>query len=71
MAHKFITDANGYDLVEHEVWQKGVEFFSATLVPVDAQITASDYAKEHSLTVWNDRPQAGAVHYDSSIKLLI
>ena len=31
----------------------------------------SDAKKENALTVWNDRPQAGSVHYDGTMKLLI
>ena len=46
-------------------------YFSSTFYPVDSSITLSDSLGEKSLTVWNDRPQAGAVHYDGSLKLLI
>ena len=33
----------------------------------------TDEANEegNSLTIWNDRPQAGSVHYDGGLKLLI
>jgi len=71
IAHDFLTDANGYDLVSHEVMRFGQESFSATFVPVDASISIRDYKQERQFTVWNDRPQAGSVHYDGSIKLLI
>ena len=40
-------------------------------MPVDVSITARDESKKKAFTVWNDRPQAGAVHYDKSVKLLI
>ena len=30
-----------------------------------------DFDGERSFSVWNDRPQAGSVHYDKSIKLLV
>ena len=31
----------------------------------------SDFDQIHALTIWNDRSQAGAVHYDGGMKLLI
>ena len=56
IAHKFITDANGYDLVSHPVYQDGSEPFAASFVPVDVSISASDYENNRMFTVWNDRP---------------
>ena len=67
----YFTDANGFDLVERSVMLKGIDDFSKTLYPVDASITMADFTKTRAFTVWNDRPQAGAVQDDSSIKLLI
>lgn len=66
-----MTDANGYDLVEHPVYVDGSESFSASFVPVDASITAGDYDETSMFSVWNDRPQAGSVHGDGSINLLV
>ena len=71
IAHDFITDANGFELVSHEVFRNGSAPFAASFVPVDASITMRDFAEASSFTVWNDRPQAGSVHYDKSIKLLL
>ena len=44
--------------------------FAATFVPVDVSITTRDIMNR-SFTVQNDRPQAGAVQYDKSVKLLM
>lgn len=71
IAPSFITDANGYDLVSHPTYVDDSEYFSASFVPVDASITASDYARTRMVTIWNDRPQAGSVHGDGSINLLV
>ena len=46
-------------------------YYSASFYPVDSSITMGDSADKMSFTVWNDRPQAGSVAYDKSIKLLI
>lgn len=67
----YLTDANGYNLMSREVFKSGTDQFSAAFFPVDTSITIRDFAKERSLTVWNDRPQAGSVQDDKSIKLLI
>lgn len=62
IGHAFWTDANGYDLIEREVFRKDSdEAFSASFYPVDASITMHDYFGKRSFTVWNDRPQAGSV----------
>ena len=45
--------------------------FSATFVPVDTSISIRDFKRQNQFTVWNDRPQAGSVQDDKSIKLLI
>ncbi len=71
IAHTFWTDANGYDLIERRVFTNDNEPFSASFYPVDASITMHDFYGKRSFTVWNDRPQAGSVHYDKSIKLLV
>jgi len=71
MASDYFTDANGFDLIKREVFRKDSDSFSASFVPVDASISIGDYKKENMFTVWNDRPQAGSVHYDRSIKLLV
>ena len=69
--HTYFTDANGFDLVERDVMRSGVDAFSKMMYPVDASITMVDFSKSRAFTVWNDRPQAGTVQDDSSIKLLI
>ena len=73
MSDEFLTDANGYDLVTRKVFpQEGKEeYFSQSFYPVDASITMGDLEGERSLTVWNDRPQAGSVHFKHGIRLLI
>ena len=45
--------------------------FSETFRPVDSVIKMCDHKKTTMLSVWNDRPQAGAVHDDGTMKLLI
>lgn len=45
--------------------------FASTFYPIDSVISMSDKEKVNSLTIWNDRPQAGTVHYDGRMKLLI
>ena len=50
---------------------KGDKPFAASFYPVTCSITMDDWEETNSFTVWNDRPQAGSVHYDGSIKLLI
>lgn len=67
----YFTDANGFDLIERSVMRTDIDYFTKELYPVDASITMQDYAKTRAFTVWNDRPQAGSVHDDKSIKLLI
>ena len=67
----YFTDANGFDLIERSVMRTNVDYFTKELYPVDASITMQNYAKTQAFTVWNDRPQAGSVHDDNSIKLLI
>lgn len=47
------------------------EGFAHSFFPVDASITMSDYEENRAFTVWNDRPQAGSVHSDKSITLLV
>jgi hypothetical protein len=56
MAHTYQTDANGYDLIEREVFKNDNEPFSASFYPVDASITMHDFYGKRSFTVWNDRP---------------
>ena len=71
MGKEYWTDTNGYDLIKREVFQTLSKDFSASFYPVTSQITAMDASETKSFTVFNDRPQAGSVHYDKSIKLLI
>lgn len=71
LGDKFLTDANGLALMERDVFKTDSEAFSASFYPVTASITAADRAGEHAFTIWNDRPQAGSVHHDGKIKLLI
>ena len=55
-----------------EVFRKnGEKAFSASFYPVTQSITMGDYAEENSFTVWNDRAQAGSVHQEGGLKLLI
>ena len=62
LAHDFLTDANGYEVVSHPVVPPKLfnapqgTSFAASFVPVDASITARDYAERSWFTVWNDRP---------------
>ena len=68
----YYTDANGFELVKRHVYQEyEYAWVSSTFYPVDSVVMVSDFEQEHALTVWNDRPQAGTVHYDGKIKLLI
>ena len=60
-------DANGYDIVKRDVFRLGEEPFSSSFFPLDSSISLTDYAEENAFTVWNDRPQGGAVHSDKSI----
>ena len=72
ISQTYLTDANGYDLIERDVFRNtNSEAFSSSFYPVDASITMHDFEKERAFTVWNDRPQAGSVQYDKSIKLLV
>ena len=72
MSNEFLTDSNAFNLKKRKVFT-GEESFAKSFYPVDSSITISgeNGQGETSLTVWNDRPQAGSVHSDSSIKLLI
>ena len=62
-----MTDANGYDIMERDVFRLGSAAFSSSFVPVDCSISVNDYQQKQSFTVWNDRPQGGSVHSDGSI----
>ena len=68
---QYLTDANAYDLVARDVFKSGSGAFSSSFYPIDNSITMTDFDKLNSITIWNDRPQAGSVHDDKSIKLLI
>lgn len=68
---KYLTDANGLELVERDVFVGGSAPFSSSFFPVDSVIAAFDTDRLQSFTVHNDRPQAGSVHDDRQIKLLI
>ena len=69
--HEFETDANDYDLVSRKVFKLASAPFSSSLYPIDAAISIHDSLRERSLTIFNDRPQAGSVYDDHSLKLLI
>ena len=74
ISDEYITDAQGLELIKRKVYQDKSEEFSKVFFPVDAVISMSDRNNKNSLTVWNDRPQAGAVMSNSDsggIKLLI
>ena len=68
---EYLTDANGLDLMPREVYEDESGPFSASFYPVTSVISMSDFDKIHALTIWNDRSQAGAVHFDGGMKLLI
>ena len=68
----FYTDANAFEIVKREIAaESSNEPFAKTLYPIDSVIKFSDATNTNMLSVWNDRPQAGAVHYDGRMKLLI
>ena len=71
ISSEYLTDTNCFELVERTVSSKYSTPFAATLFPVDSSISAQNSSKEKIFTVWNDRAQAGAVHYDGTIKLLV
>ena len=62
-----MTDANGYDIMERDVFRLGNAAFSSSFVPVDSSISISDYQQSQTFTVWNDRPQGGSVHSDGTL----
>ena len=72
ISFKFLTDANGFEIMNRHVFsQYSDTYYSSSFYPVDSSITMGDSTERMSLTIWNDRPQAGSVAYDKSIKLLI
>ena len=71
MSYEFFTDANAMGLINRSVNVPPYDYFSSTFYPIDASITMTDLARDRAFTVWNDRPQAGTVHDDGSLKLLI
>lgn len=57
----FLTDANGFDLMERKVFTKEMdEFYSSSFYPIASSITMQDKAESPDqsklFTVWNDRP---------------
>ena len=44
ISHSYMTDANGYDLVEREVFHLGSAAFSSSFYPVDSSISITDFA---------------------------
>ena len=65
-----MTDANGFQLIKRKVY-RNIGAVSSSFYPVTSLISCSDSKKENSLTILTDRPQAGSVHKDGGIKLLI
>ena len=68
---EFVTDANGLELITRSVYVKDSAPVSSSFYPVTTTISASDKETRVAMTIRNDRPQAGSVHYDGTIKLLI
>ena len=71
LSFDYLTDANGIELMTRRVFEKDSGAFSSSFYPITSLISMSDADKENAFTVWNDRPQAGSVHYDGGMKLLI
>ena len=71
MSDEYLTDANGFDIVTRQVYKNNSGPFSASFYPVTSSITMGDLQGQNSFTVWNDRAQAGSVHKEGGIKLLI
>ena len=72
ISDEFFTDANGLELISRQVFvDKTSENFSKSFLPVTSMIAVSDKKKERVFQVFNDRPQAGSVHNDGCLKLLI
>ena len=69
---EYYTDSNAFELGKRPIRDESDNLaFSETLRPVDSVIKMCDHKKTTMLSVWNDRPQAGAVHDDGTMKLLI
>lgn len=72
VSYDYFTDSNGFEMVKRKVFDEVDEApFASTFYPIDSVISMSDKENVNSLTIWNDRPQAGTVHYDGRMKLLI
>ena len=71
LEREFLTDSNRMGQVRRQIAAKNTQWFSETFYPVDESITILGEDNQRSLTIRNDRPQAGTVHYDKSVKLLI
>ena len=67
---EYLTDANGFQLIKRKVYNN-IGPVSSSFYPVTSLISSCDSKKENALTIWNDRPQAGSVHQDGGMKLLI
>ena len=72
-SHLFHTDANGFELIQRRVaGENSLNYsFAKTFYPVDSVIKYHNQKHNHTISVWNDRPQAGTVHYDGNVRLLI
>ena len=65
-------DSNGFELLSRKVYFDDTMPVSASFYPVTTMISAADENLTRALTIRNDRPQAGSVHYgDGGVKLLI
>ena len=56
--------------MERKVY-KNIGPVSSSFYPITSLISSCDSKKENALTIFTDRPQAGSVHQDGGIKLLI
>ena len=68
---EYVTDANGLELITRKVFIKNSAAVSSSFFPVTSVISMGNQNKTTALTVYNDRSQAGSVHYDGSLKILI
>ena len=75
LSSEYVTDAQGLEIMKRDVYNDSDQIeFSRSFYPVDSMISVSNVSRNKTLTIWNDRPQAGSVHSNSEsggIKLLI
>ena len=57
IAKEFLTDAQGFELMERKVYNDEDEVdFASSFYPVDSVISVYNAKKTRALSVWNDRP---------------